>query len=347
MKRLLTLVALAAALTASAQVKVVKLWDNTSAPHSNEDAGPQKEKNGNLYNTVDTELFIYPAAPDKATGQAVVVCPGGGYRFVSMPREGHEVGEWLSAEGITVVALKYRLPNGHCQVPLEDVEAALRYIRDHAAEYGVDPSRVGIMGFSAGGHLAASAATMLPEEVRPAFAVLVYPVITAEPGKCHKGSFDNLLGTDRTAGDEAQWSLQNRVTASTPPTLLLLADDDRTVPPVNSTLFYEALKRNGVKGVRCASTPAAATAAVSTPTASTVPRGAPTCSTGSERSRTAPRIDLVRPKRSGGGDRISAPASMAGIPVSLRPRRQEAGAVCGYNSARTASEGRSRASRPT
>mgnify|MGYP002709636953 FL=1 len=108
MKRLLTLVALAAALTASAQVKVVKLWDNTSAPHSNEDAGPQKEKNGNLYNTVDTELFIYPAAPDKATGQAVVVCPGGGYRFVSMPREGHEVGEWLSAEGITVVALKYR-----------------------------------------------------------------------------------------------------------------------------------------------------------------------------------------------------------------------------------------------
>ena len=104
------------------------------------------------------------------------------------------------------------------------------------------------MGCSAGGHLAASAATMLPEEVRPAFAVLVYPVITAEPGKCHKGSFDNLLGTDRTADDEAQWSLQNRVTASTPPTLLLLADDDRTVPPVNSTLFYEALKRNGVKG---------------------------------------------------------------------------------------------------
>ena len=245
MKRLLTLVALAAALTASAQVKVVKLWDNASAPHSNEDAGPQKEKNGNLYNTVDTELFIYPAAPDKATGQAVVVCPGGGYRFVSMPREGHEVGEWLSAEGITVVALKYRLPNGHCQVPLEDAEAALRYIRDHAAEYGVDPSRVGIMGFSAGGHLAATASTL--GAFKPAFAILVYPVITAEPGKGHQFSFDNLLGEDRTAEQSEYYSLQNRVTEATPPTLLFHSDDDTGVPPVNSALYYEALKAHGVK----------------------------------------------------------------------------------------------------
>ena len=348
MKRLLTLVALAATLTASAQVKVVKLWDNASAPHSNEDAGPQKEKNGNLYNTVDTELFIYPTAPDKATGQAVVVCPGGGYRFVSMPREGHEVGEWLSAEGITVVALKYRLPNGHCQVPLEDAEAALRYIRDHAAEYGVDPSRVGIMGFSAGGHLAASAATMLPEEVRPAFAVLVYPVITAEPGKCHKGSFDNLLGTDRTAGDEAQWSLQNRVTASTPPTLLLLADDDRTVPPVNSTLFYEALKRNGVKGCSLRIYPSGGHGGGFNPDRIYRYRvGAPTCSTGSNAPEQ--RLALTSSGRNEAGAEIRSPprSSMAGIPVSLRPRRQEAGAVCGYNSARTASEGRSRASRPT
>ena len=250
MKRLLTLVALAATLTASAQVKVVKLWDNASAPHSNEDAGPQKEKKRQpLQHGRHRTLFIYPAAPDKATGQAVVVCPGGGYRFVSMPREGHEVGEWLSAEGITVVALKYRLPNGHCQVPLEDAEAALRYIRDHAAEYGVDPSRVGIMGFSAGGHLAASAATMLPPK-RYAPPSPYWSTPSSRPSRANatRGSFDNLLGTDRTAGDEAQWSLQNRVTASTPPTLLLLADDDRTVPPVNSTLFYEALKRNGVKG---------------------------------------------------------------------------------------------------
>ena len=251
MKRLLTLVALAATLTASAQVKVVKLWDNASAPHSNEDAGPQKEKNGNLYNTVDTELFIYPAAPDKATGQAVVVCPGGGYRFVSMPREGHEVGEWLSAEGITVVALKYRLPNGHCQVPLEDAEAALRYIRDHAAEYGVDPSRVGIMGFSAGGHLAAHYSTAYDcPEVRALFpdskpvqaSILCYPVITADPAWTHLGSFDALTGkTERTPEEIQKFSCEKLVTDHTPPTFLWHTAADGGVPVMNSLLYAQAL----------------------------------------------------------------------------------------------------------
>ena len=255
MKRLLTLVALAATLTASAQVKVVKLWDNASAPHSNEDAGPQKEKNGNLYNTVDTELFIYPAAPDKATGQAVVVCPGGGYRFVSMPREGHEVGEWLSAEGITVVALKYRLPNGHCQVPLEDAEAALRYIRDHAAEYGVDPSRVGIMGFSAGGHLAAAPAIRWDAEpvqtalgihgteARPDAVVLGYPVITAGEYR-HDGSIVNLCGDD--ADLRATMSLENQVRDGLPPFFVWHTVEDPAVPVQNSLLLAGALTAHKV-----------------------------------------------------------------------------------------------------
>ena len=255
MKRLLTLVALAAALTASAQVKVVKLWDNASAPHSNEDAGPQKEKNGNLYNTVDTELFIYPAAPDKATGQAVVVCPGGGYRFVSMPREGHEVGEWLSAEGITVVALKYRLPNGHCQVPLEDAEAALRYIRDHAAEYGVNPSRVGIMGFSAGGHLAASTAILWDAEpvqtalgihgteARPDAVVLGYPVITAGEYR-HDGSIVNLCGDD--ADLRATMSLENQVRDGLPPFFVWHTVEDPSVPVQNSLMLAGALTAHKV-----------------------------------------------------------------------------------------------------
>ena len=231
-----------------AQQRIVRLWNNASAPHDNGLRGGERVEEDRLFNTTEAVLYVYAADPARATGQAAVVCPGGGYRFLSIGGDGHAVGRWLAEHGVTAAVLKYRLPNGRCEVPLEDTEAALRYLRRTAPDFCADSAQVGIVGCSAGGHLAASAATMLPEEVRPAFAVLIYPVITAESGKCHKGSFDHLLGTDRTAGDEAQWSLQNRVTASTPPTLLLLADDDRTVPPVNSTLFYEALKRNGVKG---------------------------------------------------------------------------------------------------
>ena len=247
MQRLLILAALAVTLTSGAQRRTVRLWDNATAPHSNGITAPETEKEGRLYDIAETELYIYPADAAKATGQAVVVCPGGGYRLVIIRREGHEVGQWLAANGITAVVLKYRIPNGHREVPLEDAEAALRYIRDHAAEYGVDPACVGIMGFSAGGHLAGSAATMLPEAVRPAFAVLVYSGITAEPAERHQGLFNRLLGAGHTADDEMQWSLEKRVTPSTPPALLLLADDDRIVSPANSTLFYKALKMNGVQ----------------------------------------------------------------------------------------------------
>ena len=246
MRRLLVLTALAAALTAGAQQRIVRLWNNASAPHDNGLRGGERVEEDRLFNTTEAVLYVYAADPARATGQAAVVCPGGGYRFLSIGGDGHAVGRWLAEHGVTAAVLKYRLPNGRCEVPLEDTEAALRYLRRTAPDFRADSAQVGIVGCSAGGHLAASAATMLPEEVRPAFAVLIYPVITAEPGKCHKGSFDHLLGTDRTAGDEAQWSLQNRVTASTPPALLLAADDDRSVPPVNSVLFYAALKRHGI-----------------------------------------------------------------------------------------------------
>ena len=184
------------------------------------------------------------------TRPAILILPGGGYAWCSK-READPVAMQFLQAGYNVFTLYYTcrsdetVPALRWQ-PLIDAAGAILHIRRNAEQFGTDPAKIAICGFSAGGHLAASAATMLPEEVRPAFAVLVYPVITAEPGKCHKGSFDNLLGTDRTAGDEAQWSLQNRVTASTPPALLLAADDDRSVPPVNSVLFYAALKRHGI-----------------------------------------------------------------------------------------------------
>jgi acetyl esterase/lipase len=232
---------------AIAQVQTIRLWDNESAPHSNKCTNKESYIEGKYYNTSTAEIVIYPANSEVATGQAILLCPGGGYRYVSMQREGLEAGEWLASQGITTVALKYRVPNEHCEVPLEDVEEALRYMHEHATTYGYDSKQIGIMGFSAGGHLAASASTLLAEPLQPAFAILVYPVITAEPGKCHKGSFDALLGEERTTEAEEKWSLQHRVTAQTPPTLLLLADDDKTVPPINSVLYYEALKRCGVQ----------------------------------------------------------------------------------------------------
>ena len=138
------------------------------------------------------------------------------------------------------------MPNGHPEVPLEDAEQALRILMGlEAGATGFTPDRVGIIGSSAGGHLAAMIATTAA--IPPAFSILFYPVITGEAGKCHKGSFDCLLGTGRTEEQTARYSLHNRVTKHTPPTLLLLSDDDRVVPPVNSLRYYEALKKHGVE----------------------------------------------------------------------------------------------------
>ena len=153
--------------------------------------------------------------------------------------------QWFAEHGITAAVLKYRMPNGHPEVPLEDVEQALRIMMGlEAGATGFTADKVGIVGSSAGGHLAASASTLA--RTKPAFSILFYPVITAEEGRCHRGSFDNLLGAARSRTDSEAYSLQRRVTPATPPTLLLLSDDDRTVPPVNATEYYRSLKEHGI-----------------------------------------------------------------------------------------------------
>lgn len=229
------------------QTKTLKIWDNATAPHSNGIATPEREPEPNrLFDVSEAELYIFPADPAKATGQAVVICPGGGYVKLCIDYEGYQMAQWFAANGITAAVLKYRMPNGHPEVPLEDVEQALRIMMGlEAGATGFTADKVGIVGSSAGGHLAASASTLAT--TRPAFAILFYPVITAEKGKGHQGSFNALLGDRRNAETDAWYSLQNRVTAQAPPTLLLLSDDDRTVPATNSTLYYNALKNNGVK----------------------------------------------------------------------------------------------------
>lgn len=224
------------------------IWDNASAPHSNGIVTPERDEAPNRPADIsEARLFLFPAERTEATGQAVVICPGGGYHRLAMDHEGYMLAQWFAAHGITAAILKYRMPNGHCEVPLEDAVEALRLMRARAGEYGFDPAQVGIAGSSAGGHLAAYASTCAPQGETPAFAILFYPVITGEEGKCHKGSFDNLLGRERTPGQTRFYSLENRVTETAPPTLLLLSDDDRTVPPVSSTRYYDALKACGVE----------------------------------------------------------------------------------------------------
>ena len=135
---------------------VVRLWDNTTAPHSNHLQGKEKEEGGGRFsNTVEARLYIYEAAAERATGQSIVICPGGGYWLVALGHEGHDFGRWFAENGITAAVLMYRMPNHHPEVPLEDAAEALRYMKEEYA-----PSRgirsIGIMGFSAGGHLAAA-----------------------------------------------------------------------------------------------------------------------------------------------------------------------------------------------
>lgn len=229
--------------------QVVKLWDNSSAPHSNfETKDEVLNERHHFSHTSETVLYIYKANPQNATGQAIVVLPGGGYRNVCIAHEGFQMAKYYQSIGITAIVVKYRLPNfGHKLVPLEDAQAALKYARENAKALNIDPAKVGICGSSAGGHLAAYTCNFTPEAERPAFAILFYPVITGTTWFTHHGTFEHLLGKKRTPYEQEYYSLENRVTETTPPTLLLLSDDDRTVPTISSTKYYEALKRYGVK----------------------------------------------------------------------------------------------------
>ena len=180
--------------------------------------------------------------PKKPNGQMVVVCPGGGYRYAASFREGIHVAEWMLERGITVAVLKYRIPNGHCKVPLTDVHNTFRYCREHAAQWGVN--QIGIIGFSAGGHLAATGSTLWIDEVtRPDFSILVYPVITMEIGVTHKGTRERLITENAVWNHHvADWySLEKQVTRFTPPTFLALCSDDKVVPAENSLMYYNAL----------------------------------------------------------------------------------------------------------
>ena len=196
--------------------------------------------------TSSTDFYIYKADAAKATGQGVVIVPGGGYYKLSMKYDGFMIGQYLRSIGVTAIVVKYRLPNGHREVPLEDAQAGLRYMRTEGAKWGVDPQQVGILGSSAGGYLAGHASNVTPDSEKPAFSILIYSVVDGTKRSIQRGTFGLMLGTHRTDAEQHSYSLHNLVSPTTPPTLLLLADDDLTVKPEHSMAYYKALKHYGI-----------------------------------------------------------------------------------------------------
>jgi acetyl esterase/lipase len=209
------------------------------------------------YQTAGEEAWVTVHRATSGSGTAIVICPGGGYGGLVTGPEGHGIAAWLNQHGITGIVLEYRLPKGRPYVPLLDAQRAIRLVRANAQGRNVNPDRIGIMGFSAGGHLASTAATHFDNgqtqsadpierlSCRPDFAILVYPVITMSD-QTHPGSRSNLLGPNPSADLIKNFSNDQQVTAQTPPVFLAHALDDQPVPPENSRMFYQALKTHGV-----------------------------------------------------------------------------------------------------
>ena len=226
----------------SAQKPVeLPLWPN-GAPNNNELNGTEQERNnGGVSNVTSPFIKVFPA--EKPNGMAIIMCPGGGYGGLAINHEGYDMAPWFNTQGITYVVLKYRMPNGHCEVPLSDAEQAIRLVREHAAEWGVNPQRVGIMGASAGGHLAASLATLYSsEKTRPDFQILFYPVISMLKGVTHGGSRKNLLGENPSQELEQKYSLERQVSPRSPQAFIMLSSDDGAVPPINGIGYFLALR---------------------------------------------------------------------------------------------------------
>lgn len=193
------------------------------------------------------EVFL----PDSAhsTGRMIVICPGGGYVHLAIEHEGRDWAPFFNEKGIACAVVKYRMPEGNPQVPADDAEAAIAKAREHAAEWQLNPKDIGIMGFSAGGHLASTVATKAAPASRPNFQILFYPVITMEHGDRHDGSRRSLLGNRADEPDVLRrFSCENTVNSDTPPAILLLSGDDTVVPPAgNAVAYYKALHAHHVR----------------------------------------------------------------------------------------------------
>jgi acetyl esterase/lipase len=254
-------------LACAAEPIEIPLWPD-GAPGAPAQADPESwvnnDKNGGQDNHVrnvnQPSVKVFLPDPDKATGAAVVICPGGGYHILAIDKEGNDIARWLNQFGVAGIVLKYRLPHpdgapayAH-DVPLRDAQRAIALTRSKAAEWKLEPDRIGIMGFSAGGHLASTASTHFnkgkadaPDPIdrlncRPDFSILIYPVISFQNGITHTGSRENLIGANAKEDLVRLYSNELQVTAETPPAFLIHTEDD-PVSTENSLVYYQALRK--------------------------------------------------------------------------------------------------------
>ncbi len=246
----------------SAQEKII-LWPKGQMPNSKGLQLKTEEKDGRIVQIKETELFAFLPPKEERKQMAIIVIPGGGYYKLTYDLGGYQIAKWFNTLGISAFVLNYRLPispdvKQREIAPLQDIQAAIKYLRKNAAQYGISPDQIGVIGTSAGGHLAASVSNIPTDYTElkgdwetiptiPNFAILVSPVI--DLGEfAHVGSRNSLLGENASQEKISEYSMQNRVTEKTPPTILFHAQNDKTVPVMNSLLYYQAMTKNKVKG---------------------------------------------------------------------------------------------------
>jgi len=209
---------------------------------------------------VTPDLTVFLPAPEKANGAAVLICPGGGYGVLAFDHEGNAIAKWLNDNGIAGIILKYRLPSDQIMIdksigPLQDAQEAMRVIRRNAVSWKINPDRVGVIGFSAGGHLASTLSTHYAEKVydvkdntsaRPNFSLLIYPVVSFDTVITHRGTRNNLIGLNPDIKQVQRFSNELQITADTPPAFLVHSADDKAVPVMNSIGYFRGLQKNNI-----------------------------------------------------------------------------------------------------
>ena len=225
----------------------IQLYKDGAKQSSGITEAESKDQNNFINNITDARMYAYIAPKEAATGAAVLICPGGGYGGVSSDKEGSEIAIWFNQIGISAFVLYYRMPNGHYEIPLQDAQTALKIIHRGAKKWNISTTKIGIMGFSAGGHLASTAGTHFKTKIqRPDFMILAYPVVTMKKDLTHSGSRNNLLGTNPSEELVNLYSNELQVTKETPPAFIVHAIDDTVVPIANSEQLLKALLDNKV-----------------------------------------------------------------------------------------------------